>query len=164
MRLRDKLQTAGVTLALAGAMFITLCAFAAGLSRTALKVWLVVILLMLPTLSHADDHARDRVSVATLAAGTGFVFLSAADKFITYKALTEHKGREVGPILAPWVEAHGVKSAMVGGLALDIGQAAGMAYIAKRWPGSRKAVPGRFIAATAVKGLVFGHNLRELRR
>lgn len=133
--------------------------------RESVCVILVLALALLyATPSKAEDHPRDRISVATFVAGTGFVFLSAADKIITYKAITSHRGREVGPILAPWVEAHGVKSAMIGGLALDMGQAVGMAYVAKRWPASRKAVLGGFIAANLVKTYVVVHNVHELRR
>lgn len=164
MTLRDKLETVGLTLAIMSAMFGTICAFAAGLSRSGLRALVVASLLgALPVTAHAEDYDRSRLGVANFAAGTVFVFLSAADKVITYKALTQHKGREVGPILAPWVEAHGVKSAMIGGLALDMGQAAGMAYIAKRWPRSKKAVFGGFVAANVVKVVVVAHNKRVLR-
>ena len=127
-----------------------------------MRVWLIATLLLLPSPASAEDYPRDRLSVMTFASEMVFVGLSATDKIVTYKAVTQNRAREVGPLLAPWVETHGVKSAMIGGLALDLGQAAGMAYIAKRWPGSRKAVLGGFIAATAVKGFVIAHNARVL--
>ena len=127
-----------------------------------LKTGLCVIFLLLSSLAHAEDHPRDRLSVAIFAAGTVNVGLSAWDAALTYRAVKSHRAHESNPWIVPAVEAHGIGPAMVGKLAIDTGVTVGMSYIAKRWPGSKPAILGGFIAQAAIKGIVIRHNMRVL--
>ena len=163
MRFRDKLKTAGVTLALASAMFGTLCAFAAGVSRTALRAWLVVVLLMLPMPSHAEDHDRSPVAVASFAAGLTSISLSAADALITYRSVSDGRAREANPLLVPFVRSHGIGKTMVGKFAVDAGVEGVLRYISHRYPERRKTVFIARLAADSMKAYVVVHNLHVLR-
>ena len=127
------------------------------------RLCVVAVLLLFPSPVRAEDHARDRLSVALLAAGTVNVGLSAWDAGLTYRAVKSHQANEANPLIVPFVEAHGIGSAMVGKLAIDAGVIGGMAYIAKRWPGSKRAMLGGHIAQAAVKMFVISHNMRVLR-
>ena len=128
-----------------------------------IRLCVVAALLLLPSPVRAADHPRDQLSVALLAAGTVNVGLSAWDAGLTYRAVRSHQAHEVNPLIVPFVEAHGIGPAMVGKLAIDTGTIVGMSYMAKRWPGSRRAVLGGYIAQAAIKGFVIRHNLRVLR-
>lgn len=152
-----------VTIGLALAMFATICAFAAGVSRAALRFGLVLGLLLLPSASHAEDHDRTPLGIANFTLGTTYIGLSAADAIITYRAVSDGRAREANPLLVPFVESHGIGKTMAAKFAVNVGTELGLRYIEHRWPERQKTVLAARIAAVAVQGYVVARNLRVLR-
>lgn len=164
MTIQDRLETVGVTLAITAAMFATLCTFAAAVARSTGRVVVVLALLLgAGTAAHAEDHDRSRLAIASLAAGTASIGLSAADAWITYRAVSDGLAREANPWLVPYVESHGIGRTMAAKFAIDVGGEAGLRYIEHRWPKQQKAVLAAKLAMVGVRGFVVAHNLRVLR-
>lgn len=124
---------------------------------------LVVVLLVVPSLAQAEDHPRDRLSVANFAAGVASVGLASADAWITYRAVSRGEAEEANPWLVPHVKAHGIGPTMAAKLAINVGTEIGFHYIERRWPNSKKALLGARLATIAVNGYAVAHNLRVLR-
>lgn len=127
-------------------------------------VTLVFVLALLgvaaPARAQQRWAAEDRLFVVVLPVYGVLAWKDASDTIDCVKARVCH---EANPLIRPFVDRHGITSAMTGKLAIQAGIAGGLGYAMHRWPSKKRYILASFVTMTALQGYVVYRNHQTLK-